>query len=226
MSRTTRAGRQALEHRDDLLEFLKRLSPELIADLDHRGRFLARPDGWPPGGGGEVRGSEVSRPVESAVVARGERAQSDPVGDQIRRLFGALAEAAGVLAPAAHSLDFLRSYGDVAIVRESSLQGDCLCCERPVSGSANDRLRSGFCDACRKAYSRWSEDVAVVGDPAAHRREFVAWRRSKLATGFVEVPGPAAFVCAHGCCSKVSPHEHWRPPAECSLCRARAERAS
>lgn len=32
--------------------------------------------------------------------------------------------------------------------------GDCVCCSRYCSGAANDRLRSGLCDACRKSWTR------------------------------------------------------------------------
>lgn len=32
--------------------------------------------------------------------------------------------------------------------------GDCTACGRYVSGATDDRLRSGYCDACRKAWER------------------------------------------------------------------------
>lgn len=38
--------------------------------------------------------------------------------------------------------------------RVSSLAGQCLCCQRDVLGTAEDRLRNGYCDACRKAWER------------------------------------------------------------------------
>jgi hypothetical protein len=59
---------------------------------------------------------------------------------------------------AARTVD--RAYGYVENVRtkaagrQSSLPGPCQCCGREVFGTEADQLRSGFCNACRMAWSR------------------------------------------------------------------------
>jgi hypothetical protein len=219
VSRAGKAATTAKRQRAEILELLKRLTPDVIDDLERRSRFVVTPDGWPAGGnGGEVHGSEVSRPTEMAVIARSEQVSADPIGDKIRALFGALAEAAGVLDPADRWLSQLEAYGDRAVVRDSSLAGDCKCCLRAVAGGALDPIRNGYCNSCRSAYLRWSEDHPVGDDPAAHRSEFERERRVKLEP--VERPRviPAGAQCGHSCCSKVVKHEHWKVPAECPAC--------
>lgn len=221
MSRPSRAGRAAVEQRARLLELLGRLSPAVLEDLDRRARFVVAPDGFGSATGSDgSRGSEVSRPTERAVVARGEALPPDPVGEQIRVLFGALAEAAGVLAHAGRWLDYLQAYGDRPLVRESSLAGDCKACGRPVAGGAADPIRNGYCNSCRSAYVRWSSEHPVGEDPAAHRAAFELDRRARLA----EEPQcrvavvPTGGECGHRCCSRVYEHEHWHSPALCPAC--------
>lgn len=50
--------------------------------------------------------------------------------------------------------------------------GHCLACDRWVTGGAADRLRAGFCNACRNSYQRWRRNNAH-GD----RAQFIRWRR-------------------------------------------------
>lgn len=217
------AARRAVEQRHDILEMLKSLTPERIADLDRRARFVDKPDGYPRGGGA-VRGSDVSRPTEQAVLAHYEVDRqsgagrwvedvADPIGDQIRLVLATLAEAAGVLRPVGRWLRHLDAYQDQAIVREHSTVGECRACLRQVSGSPSDRLRGLYCDACRKAYGRWSESNPPAGDPAAHRLEFERQRQ--------KTPEPPAPVrCGHVCCERVHEHEHWHGPDVCPACAA------
>lgn len=217
----SRTAARAVEQRARILELLKRLSPERIADLDRRARFLSTPDGFPTGGGGGRSSGEVSRPTEQATIARLDPSTSaDPVGAQIRLVFGALAEAAGVLVPVDRWLGHLDAYGDQAMVRDTSRDGDCKCCDRVVTGTPSDRLRGGYCDACRKAYERWAADHPVGGDPAAHRLEFETQRRAKLAAHPELAPAAPVVACPHRCCSLTYPHEHWHEPASCPNCRA------
>lgn len=54
----------------------------------------------------------------------------------------------------------------------TSGQGNCLICDRPCTGVGEDRLRSGYCPACRVAYQR-------AGSP--DRAEFQRHRREQLA---------------------------------------------
>lgn len=222
----TRTARRAVEQRAAIDQLLRRLTPERIADLDRRARFLAEPDGYPPGGGGG-RGSDIARPTEQAMLHRLDDAPTaDPVGAQIRCVLSALSEAAGVLAPVERWLRHLDVYGDQAVVRERSRDGDCKCCDRVVTGTPTDRLRGGYCDACRKAYERWSVDHPVVGDPAAHRLDFETARRAKLVLQPEAVPTMSAAACGHRCCTRAHGHEHWHAPAACPDCRAIEEVAS
>lgn len=49
--------------------------------------------------------------------------------------------------------------------------GWCLACDRWVTGAADDRLRSGFCNACRVAFGR-----LAAKDPHADRAAFIRTR--------------------------------------------------
>lgn len=52
--------------------------------------------------------------------------------------------------------------------------GHCLACERWVTGTHDDRLRSGFCNACRASYQRWRQTR-----PHGDRSAFIHWRRGR-----------------------------------------------
>ncbi len=58
-------------------------------------------------------------------------------------------------------------------------EGDCMCCERFVAGTEADRLREGFCDACRQAWRRYGAKWIGAGGP--DRTSFIAMRRAQLA---------------------------------------------
>lgn len=218
-------ARRAIDQRQDILDLLKTLTPELIAELDRRARFITRPDGY-PAGGGAGRGSDVSRPTERAAVAILEGdSHADPVGDQIRLVLATLAEAAGVLKPMDRWLRHLDAYQDQANTRDSSLAGDCKACERPIAGGEKDPIRNGYCDACRNAYRRWTINNPVADDPAQHRRTFEEWRRTRLAS----IPEPAATAtCSHRCCAHHNrtghtDNDHWRTPDTCAECHQIAD---
>lgn len=162
------------------------------------------------------------------MLAREVVAQSDPVGGLIDGVFRALREASTVMARVEHSLQVVRGYGSTA-GRVSSLAGDCKCCLRPVAGGARDPIRNGYCDACRKAFVRYSDDVPVGDDPAAHRSEFERWRRARLGERQDVSPAEGMLVrCGEGhwCCRRRSQHEHLagsgerRRPEDCADCVA------
>ncbi len=50
--------------------------------------------------------------------------------------------------------------------------GHCLACERWVPGTHDDRLRAGFCNACRVSFQRWRGS-----NPGGDRSRFVRWRQ-------------------------------------------------
>lgn len=216
----SRNARRAIDQRHAILELLKRLTPETIEDLDRRARLLPTPDGYPTGTG-TGRGSDIARPVEHAAIALVEGDQTaDPIGTQIRLVLGALAEAAGVLAPADRWLRHLAAYGDQAATPNGDRSGDCKCCDRVVTGTPNDRLRAGYCDACRMAYTRWTETNPIDNDPGAHRLEFEQARRHTLAKRGEPDDTTATDPCPHRCCQVEAAHDHWRGPNDCTRCRA------
>jgi hypothetical protein len=52
--------------------------------------------------------------------------------------------------------------------------GHCLACELWVPGTNNDRLRAGFCNACRVAFQRWRQTR-----PTGERAAFIRWRQGR-----------------------------------------------
>ena len=70
---------------------------------------------------------------------------------------------------------------DQPMLRRQVTGADCEACRRWVPGSATDRLRSGFCDACRKAWERFS-DVCDRRGEIADRAAFVARRQGHKAS--------------------------------------------
>lgn len=230
MSKSTVA--RAKRHRDELVRLLKLLDDATLDDLERRGRYLPIPDGMPAGGAGGGRGSEVSRPTEQAATARVLLAPpADPIARLITGIFARLGEASTALAPLEHSLQVVRGYGATAERRESSLQGDCLCCQRPVAGSDIDRLKAGFCPACYTAWLRARNERPDLdrGRFILERRQALADREAATAPRHAGDPTPA-FTCDHSCCAELvakgfiadtsHPHEHWHPPELCPACHA------
>lgn len=56
------------------------------------------------------------------------------------------------LARVVHDLGTVTSTNPRELTKTGS--GDCMACGRYCSGAVNDRLRAGFCNACRMAYKR------------------------------------------------------------------------
>jgi hypothetical protein len=135
---------------------------ELVVALVARERSvptdLTEPDGYPSGGGSEIRGGSENTSTEAAALALidPERPPSDPTGAVI-----------------VHLVDFLRQAGQSArIVREDAATAERLSTlsKRPVGQTAEDcqqegctnlATHKGNCDACRKWLSRHAE-VRVV----------------------------------------------------------------
>lgn len=221
MSKPSTAGRNAIRNRNNLEHLLKRLTPDVLTQLDQRARFTTRPDGI-TNSTSEGHTSDIARPTETAALQHLDQdPQPDPVGNQIRDLFGALSEAAGILQHAERWLDYLQAYGDQAIKRESSLAGECKACERPIAGGERDPIRNGYCDACRKAYARWTDTNPIGDDPGRHRIEYERWRRQRLA----DKPAPTT-TCDHRCCTLTDRHTHWRTTDECTDCATLDQRAA
>lgn len=54
--------------------------------------------------------------------------------------------------------------------------GHCLACERWVPGTHDDRLRAGFCNACRVSWQGWRNR-----NPFGDRQAFIRWRQARAA---------------------------------------------
>lgn len=104
-------------------------------------------------------------------TATGEQVDPSPqwlpgLTDAARAASKAIQDLAGYL----HTVGRIES-SDPHILAQAG-QGDCVVCDTYCSGAVNDRLRAGYCDACRKAWKR-------AGSP--DRAEFKRARRAQLA---------------------------------------------
>lgn len=155
---------------------------------------------------GDLAGRDtVSRPTERAALATSTDAARDAevalvLADQAFDALRSAADAVRRLLPASQSeVESMRG-------RQTSTAGACVACGRDVSGSARDRLRAGFCDACRKAWER-------EGKP--DRAAFIARRRAAQAD-------PACGRCAGR--GGAHRHEGGASSLEWDWCRCVVER--
>ena len=110
--------------------------------------------------------------VESAAEARSfGQVEPDPVGLSIRNIFAYVAEMAGIARAMDRSLQYVAHAHDAATGRVGSLAGDCSACDRPVAGTPNDRIRSGYCPACYQAWRRLG-----MPDRAAFEQQRAPWQ--------------------------------------------------
>lgn len=154
----------AMRHRDRIRELVHRLTDSTIEDFVRRGQHRPGGDGHPPGGGGEIHGGAANTTTEAAALRNGADADStevdtweewerDAVADALGDAFGQLAEMAGIARSVTRNLDFVVSVYARANQRPAGA-GDCLACDRVVTGAPNDRLRAGYCEACYRAWDR------------------------------------------------------------------------
>lgn len=179
--------------RHNIQSAVQAITDRTIEDLQRRARHDVRRDGFPAAtlGDGTSRGTAELTSVEAAADARGFAGtvgwdgyagvdgqpvpvpvpMSDPVGEVVRELLDILARMDRDASAVIRRLGYLRYVGESARGRVDSTAGDCLCCERNVAGTEVDRLRSGFCDACRKAWERGGRQ---------DRHRFILERRAYL----------------------------------------------
>lgn len=99
----------------------------------------------------------------------------DPLRGLGVRLFDDLARLAALATAIDHRRDVILKAGEDERGRQSSVQR-CEACERTVPGTPADRLRSGFCDACRKRWARTDQ-----GSGRMDRHTFVRMVREERA---------------------------------------------
>lgn len=154
----------AQRHREMIREVLRCLTDADLKDLVRRGQHRIGGDGHPRGGGGEVHGQAESTTTEAAALRLAAPADSDQpdtwedtendlIASALNDVFGLLAEMAGISKSVQRRLDFIEGVRGKARV-PGEIAGHCAACTRPVTGVGNDRLRAGYCDACRKAWAR------------------------------------------------------------------------
>jgi hypothetical protein len=160
----------AMGNRHVLAKFLELLDDKTIKDLVRRGQHRPAGDGFSPGslGSGGSHGPDVARPTEQAAIRLGAKAvEEDEVGqpdsweewewDLVANALDTAFRQLGVMAGLARSvrrrIEYVLDVYKKSDVRQPG-SGICRACLKQVPGIGSDRLRSGYCDACRKAWAR------------------------------------------------------------------------
>ena len=178
---------------------LAAMGPEMI-ELAKKPTTL--PDGFGAGGGGpKVSGeAELTRPENAANVrafpGTGSKDSDDPdqadtltptpAPDWVLANLGAAfrwaKEGKALAKRAERTFAVVAGRADSRVGRQQTSGGICGACKRSVSGGVDDRLRNGYCDACRKAWKRWRERWTDAGNPdmAADRLAFEQKRMAEL----------------------------------------------
>lgn len=128
---------------------------------------LTLPDGYPSGRGEPISGGDTSNPVLEAILTHEAHLESVE-GDDEARLVGlaavdtSLTVALAALGEAHAELSRLaaRLHGGKALERSNIV--DCEACGRSVANTPNDRLRKGYCNACRMAWERQGQPDRVA----------------------------------------------------------------
>lgn len=162
-----------------------------LLDEAHQAIELTLRDGYPGGSGEPVSGGGISRPVE-AVILEHERVlesriitHTDPAtGEAHEELqvvgLAAIDTSLNVISAAIGEMQReLKALADRAKAgakpEPRTNVSECRACERPVAGTPNDRLRQGYCNACRVAWQRLC--AAHTGPGAPDRAAFERARR-------------------------------------------------
>lgn len=139
---------------------------------------LALPDGFPSGTGENVSGGGTSRPVENAVIAREHTLDSTlrnigGVETCIPRGMTVVDDQLRIIEAAFTMIESALSQIEAPLTRTDPPArtniSECEACGRTVAGTPTDRLRSGYCDACRKAWDRAGRPDRVQFQHNRHR---------------------------------------------------------
>lgn len=139
-------------------------------------------DGYPGAtmGDGGSRGTSLLTSVEAAADkafpqqrADGTwttpRPEADPIAECYENAWGYIQQAVQSIGAATTHLDNADRLSTIATRATMGGAGACLACHTDVSGAAHDRLRSGYCAACYRAWDR------------AGRPERAVWERERRA---------------------------------------------
>ena len=184
MSRAERDARKLSEVIEILTPYL---DPDVLADLYQRAEESTGADGYPSGSSGQsdIHGGRGGDPTEHVVELRagGKDDERDTWKELHDTILTRIVEFQGELTSIHGSARLLRKSADVVLNagdklkgRVSALQGDCLRCQKPVSGVGADKMRGGLCHSCSNAYydeRTPGQTVAAwlgTGHPLANRR--------------------------------------------------------
>jgi hypothetical protein len=190
MPSMTQAEKRTVQRYRDMLDRIAKMA-ELTDEQIHRLLELSsddlanRADGYPSGhvgGAADIddpeRGTELTA-VESAAIRNLERGAPDPVRDNAHGALVAIRNMdlrAGLLR---RRLAGVFKIGDAYVEMETDDR--CQCCEDLINRKKGDRPRSGFCQACYRAWKRFCETNPSTADPKERRDRFVTERRAQLA---------------------------------------------
>lgn len=182
LDKPTREEERMRADRDAIYAVLDKLTNQSIRTIVEHGERVAK---------GSVEGErisggkgEVSRPTERVALeglpndpetADMWRERRDHVGKAIAELRVLLSKMAEQSAPVGDKAQYVlgMSVDEFEHLGLHKTAAVCRACDRKVTGSADDRLREGYCDACRKAWKRrqetWTQPEAP--DRGAFERE-------------------------------------------------------
>lgn len=154
------------------------------------------PDGYGAGGGGPkvTSEAELTRPENAANVRafagsgsvedddRTPTPSPDWVVANLGEAFRALKAGKAQIRKAERIFRQVDGRADSRVGRQPTSGGICAACQRSVSGAVDDRIRSGYCEACYSAWRRWQQRwiAARSQDMAADRLAFEHWRSTEL----------------------------------------------
>lgn len=156
------------------------------------------PDGYGSGVGSGGRRSGVSNPtyrVTEAMAGGKDQLSGDDrttpdtwsvPGERVGELVAHVMDQAGLMHDHARRIASLKrlieNRGDARYGRQCSLQGDCLACDRPVSGVGEDRIKAGYCPTCYRAWLRFRlEEMSACRTP-----DHEVFRRRRIAKAKAE----------------------------------------
>lgn len=126
-------------------------------------------DGYPSGSIGNG-GDDAGTSVETAAIANLHDNNPDPIDDHVEAAIGYLQDAVlaiGALRSRLALIDHLSTTR-----RTSNPPTHCQACDRLVTCTADDPIRSGYCVNCSRAFYRWRDNEIEAGrDPDRARFE-------------------------------------------------------
>lgn len=186
MDKPTRREERWREDRDAIREALDKLTNLTLRTLDQRGERVVRGSvEGEPGRAGKGTVAEPTARVALEGLPNDEgspdvwRERADAVGKAIAEAAGLLDLAAVTMGALADKVQWVLNISDdeFALIGQHKTAGICRACQRKVTGSVDDRLRSGYCNACRVAWDR--RMASWTGPGAPDRVVFEAERLKK-----------------------------------------------